>query len=95
MEILHCTGTFWTRSLLSLVLVGVEAIFIHRVAHELHRLGVPLLPRMMSSYGQYRTAIDIHPGAKIGKAIFMDHGSGLVIGLSASQKFFSVSLLPS
>eukprot|EP00667_Euglena_gracilis_P011221 EG_transcript_11445 len=59
---------------------GFQAIFIHRIAHEFYRLGVPLLPRLLSSYAHQRTAIDIHPGAQIGSAIFMDHGTGIVIG---------------
>jgi serine O-acetyltransferase len=59
---------------------GVRAITIHRLAHELHRLQVPLIPRMMSEHGHSLTGIDIHPGARIGKAFFIDHGTGVVIG---------------
>eukprot|EP00668_Euglena_longa_P041679 GGOE01054878.1.p1 GENE.GGOE01054878.1~~GGOE01054878.1.p1 ORF type:complete len:343 (-),score=59.85 GGOE01054878.1:238-1266(-) len=59
---------------------GFQAIFIHRIAHEFYKLGVPLLPRMLSAYSHLRTSIDIHPGAQIGTAIFMDHGTGIVIG---------------
>ncbi|MCC6580180.1 MAG: serine acetyltransferase [Phycisphaeraceae bacterium] len=59
---------------------GVDATFIHRVAHELHVLGVPLLPRIMSEYAHNETGIDIHPGATIGRSFFIDHGTGVVIG---------------
>jgi serine O-acetyltransferase len=59
---------------------GLDAIFTHRVAHELHKLGVPLLPRIMAEYAHNETGIDIHPGATIGESFFIDHGTGLVIG---------------
>jgi serine O-acetyltransferase len=59
---------------------GIMAIAIYRVAHELHRLEVPLIPRMMTEYAHRKTGIDIHPGAKIGKRFFIDHGTGVVIG---------------
>jgi serine O-acetyltransferase len=59
---------------------GIEAILVHRVAHELCELGVPLLPRMMSEYVHGRTGIDIHPCATIGDYFFIDHATGVVIG---------------
>lgn len=59
---------------------GVEAIFIHRIAHELFKLNVPLIPRMMSEYGHSKSGIDIHPGATIGQSFFIDHGTGVVVG---------------
>ena len=59
---------------------GLYAIFVFRVAHELHQLEVPLIPRMMTEYAHSLTGIDIHPGATIGKYFFIDHGTGLVIG---------------
>ncbi len=59
---------------------GIDAIFIHRVAHELHALGVPLVARIMSEYAHNETGIDIHPGAHIGPSFFIDHGTGVVIG---------------
>ncbi|MEX2176145.1 MAG: serine acetyltransferase [Pirellulaceae bacterium] len=59
---------------------GLEAITIHRIAHELRRLGVPFIPRMMSEWAHKQTGIDIHPGAKIGHHFFIDHGTGVVIG---------------
>jgi serine O-acetyltransferase len=62
---------------------GVEAIAVHRVAHELHLLTVPLIPRIMSEYAHSKTGIDIHPGASIGNNFFIDHGTGVVIGETA------------
>lgn len=59
---------------------GIDAIFTHRVAHELYRLGVPMLPRIMQELAHSRTGIDIHPGATIGASFFVDHGAGVVIG---------------
>ncbi|MGD8785815.1 MAG: serine O-acetyltransferase [Phycisphaerales bacterium] len=59
---------------------GITAISTYRVAHELYLLEVPLLPRIMSECAHSETGIDIHPGAKIGKNFFIDHGTGVVIG---------------
>lgn len=59
---------------------GVLAVAVHRLAHPLHGLGVPLLPRMMSEWAHRQTGIDIHPGAVIGASFFIDHGTGVVIG---------------
>src|SRR5438270_161850 len=59
---------------------GVSAITVFRVAHELFKLGVPLIPRMMTEYAHSKTGIDIHPGASIGRRFFIDHGTGVVIG---------------
>ena len=59
---------------------GLLASTIYRVAHELHLLGVRILPRMMSEYAHSITGIDIHPAARIGDYFFMDHGTGIVIG---------------
>lgn len=59
---------------------SVEAISIHRIAHELYKCGVPIIPRMMSEYAHQLTGIDIHPGASIGEYFFIDHGTGVVIG---------------
>lgn len=59
---------------------GVDAIFTHRVAHVLHAMKVPLLPRIMQEMAHSRTGIDIHPGAHIGESFFIDHGGGVVIG---------------
>ncbi len=59
---------------------GLKAIAIHRIAHELYTMKVPLIPRMMNEIAHSETGIDIHPGAKIGKRFFIDHGTGVVIG---------------
>lgn len=59
---------------------GLQAITVHRLAHELHLLGVPFLPRMMAEYIHGETGVDIHPGATIGPKFFIDHGTGVVIG---------------
>ncbi|MGM9992018.1 MAG: serine O-acetyltransferase EpsC [Candidatus Bruticola sp.] len=57
-----------------------EAISIYRLAHSLYELNVPILPRIMTEYAHQTTGIDIHPGAKIDKYFFIDHGTGVVIG---------------
>ncbi len=62
---------------------GFHAIVLHRLAHKLHGLGVPLLPRLISQFGRAMTGIEIHPGAKIGRRFFIDHGMGVVIGETA------------
>jgi serine O-acetyltransferase len=59
---------------------GVAAVTVYRLAHELHGLGVPLIPRMMTEYAHGKTGIDIHPGATIRRRFFIDHGTGVVIG---------------
>jgi serine O-acetyltransferase len=59
---------------------GLVAITSHRIAHELYKLDVPLIPRIMSEQTHSMTGIDIHPGATIGKGFFIDHGTGVVIG---------------
>ncbi|MCD0460615.1 serine O-acetyltransferase EpsC [Roseiconus lacunae] len=59
---------------------GIEAITVYRIAHELVRLSVPFIPRMMTEWAHKQTGIDIHPGATIGKYFFIDHGTGVVIG---------------
>jgi serine O-acetyltransferase len=58
----------------------VLVISLQRIAHELFRLGVPLLPRMLTEYAHERTGTDIHPGAQIGTHFFIDHATGVVIG---------------
>lgn len=58
----------------------VTAITSYRIAHELYRLKVPLIPRIMTEYAHRKTGIDIHPGARIGSQFFIDHGTGVVIG---------------
>lgn len=59
---------------------GFYAIAVFRMAKEFYKLGLPLIPRLMTEYAHQKTGIDIHPGATIGKAFFIDHGTGVVIG---------------
>ena len=59
---------------------GLEAVTVHRLAHELCKIGVPFIPRMMAEWSHKETGIDIHPGATIGHHFFIDHGTGVVIG---------------
>ena len=59
---------------------GVMAVFTYRIAHALHLAGVPLIPRMMTESAHRETGVDIHPGARIGRSFFIDHGTGTVIG---------------
>ncbi|MBS1827177.1 MAG: serine O-acetyltransferase [Acidobacteria bacterium] len=59
---------------------GFHAILMHRLAHRLYRMHVPLLPRVLSQISRFFTGIEIHPGAKIGRRFFIDHGMGVVIG---------------
>jgi serine O-acetyltransferase len=62
---------------------GVLALTCHRIAHVLYECEVPLIPRIISEHAHSRTGIDIHPGATIGERIFIDHGTGVVIGETA------------
>ncbi len=62
---------------------GITAIIHHRLAHRLHRLGVPLIARLIAEIAHSATGIDIHPGATIGGSFFIDHGTGVVIGETA------------
>jgi serine O-acetyltransferase len=59
---------------------AIRAIAIQRIAHELHQLRTPVLPRLMTEHAHDRTGIDIHPGARLGRRFFIDHGTGVVIG---------------
>lgn len=59
---------------------GFYAVAVYRIAHYLYALGIPTLPRLFSEHAHEKTGIDIHPGAKIGRSFFMDHGTGIVIG---------------
>ena len=62
---------------------GLHAVIHHRIAHQLHQLGVPLLARIVAELAHGDTGIDIHPGARIGSHFFSDHGTGVVIGETA------------
>jgi len=59
---------------------GLWALFFHRFAHRLYKLGLRFIPRFISAIGQFLTVIDIHPAAQIGRRVFIDHGMGVVIG---------------
>ncbi|WEU41095.1 MAG: serine O-acetyltransferase [Candidatus Odinarchaeum yellowstonii] len=62
---------------------GIQAVLLYRIAHFLWEIGAPFIPRYLSYIAYQITGIDIHPGAKIGKSFFIDHGSGVVIGETA------------
>ena len=62
---------------------GLHAIWLHRIAHALYKRGWVLLPRLISNLGRLLTGIEIHPGATIGEGLFIDHGTGIVIGETA------------
>jgi serine O-acetyltransferase len=62
---------------------GVQALLAHRVSHALHDAGVPLAPRMLANVVKVATGVEIHPAARIGRGLFIDHGSGVVIGETA------------
>ena len=62
---------------------GLQALVSHRFAHWLHVLGIPFIPRLISHLSRFFTGIEIHPGATIGKGVFIDHGMGVVIGETA------------
>jgi len=59
---------------------GLHALWLHRLAHKLRDVGVPLMPRWISQLNRFLTGIEIHPGARIGHGLFIDHGAGVVIG---------------
>jgi len=62
---------------------GLHALTLHRLSHRLWRWRTPLLPRLLSQLGRWVTGIEIHPGARIGRGVFIDHGMGVVIGETA------------
>jgi serine O-acetyltransferase len=66
-----------------LTYAGFHALLAYRVAHRLHRWGIPLLPRVTSQFARWLTGIEIHPAATIGTGFFIDHGMGVVIGETA------------
>src|SRR6201999_4283905 len=61
----------------------IETIAVQRLAHELYKKNVPLIPRIMTEWAHSRTGMDLHPGAEIGSHFFIDHGTGTVIGETA------------
>ena len=62
---------------------SIYAVMVYRLAHELEKMRVPLIPRIMTEHAHHRTGIDIHPGTRIGSSFFIDHGTGVVIGGTA------------
>ena len=68
------------RNIEFLLYPGLHAIIIHRFTHLLWKLKIPFLPRLLSQISRFLTGIEMHPGAKVGKGFFMDHGMGVVIG---------------
>ncbi len=62
---------------------GLQAILVHRLIHPLNSIGIPFIPRLISQIARFFTGVEIHPGAKIGKGFFIDHGAGIVIGETA------------
>ncbi|MER3434661.1 MAG: serine O-acetyltransferase [Leptolyngbya sp. ERB_1_1] len=62
---------------------GLQAVWLHRFAHILHRFKVPVLPRLISHLNRFFTGVEIHPAAHVGKGVFIDHGMGVVIGETA------------
>ncbi|HEX8744693.1 MAG TPA: serine O-acetyltransferase [Thermoleophilaceae bacterium] len=62
---------------------GVHALLAHRVAHVLHEAGIPLIPHAIAYFAKVLTGVEIHPGARIGQGLFIDHGAGVVIGQTA------------
>jgi serine O-acetyltransferase len=62
---------------------GVQALLAHRISHAMHEAGVPIAPRFLANVTKVVTGVEIHPAAKIGRALFIDHGSGVVIGETA------------
>jgi len=72
-------------SVLEIVLCypGFHAILLHRLAHQIYKIRVPIIPRFMSQVSRFLTGIEIHPGATIGRRFFIDHGMGVVIGATA------------
>ena len=71
------------RSEILLTYGGVQAVLSHRVAHALHDAGVPVLPRLLANATRVGTGVEIHPAARVGDSLFIDHGAGVVIGETA------------
>ena len=73
------------RSILEVIFLyqGFHVLLAHRIAHKLRYWGIPFIPRMISQIARFFTGIEIHPGAVIGKGLFIDHGIGVVIGETA------------
>ena len=77
---IECDPASMCREEVMLCYPGFYAIMVHRLAHAIYSLGIPILPRILSEHAHSRTGIDIHPGATIGRHFYIDHGTGIVIG---------------
>lgn len=73
----------YSREEVILAYPGFYAVCVYRIAHEIQKLNIPLIPRLITEYAHEKTGIDIHPAAKIDKSFFIDHGTGVVIGETA------------
>ena len=76
----RCDPAAYCREEIILCYPGFYAVMVYRLAHVLHKLQIPILPRVIAEYAHSQTGIDIHPGATIGKGFYIDHGTGIVIG---------------
>lgn len=76
----ECDPASYCKEEIILCYPGFYAIMIYRIAHVLYQLEIPILPRVISEYAHSQTGIDIHPGATIGGRLYIDHGTGIVIG---------------
>ena len=74
---------FWGALEIIFTYSGFHAMIAYRIAHILHQLKIPFIPRVMSQVARFLTGIEIHPGARIGSSFFIDHGMGVVIGATA------------
>ncbi|GIH81266.1 serine O-acetyltransferase EpsC [Planobispora longispora] len=74
---------YGARVLEAVLYPGLWAVWAHRLAHRLHRRGVPFAPRLIAQLARALTGVEIHPGARIGRGLFIDHGAGVVIGETA------------
>ena len=80
---LCCATRPKTRLEAALCYPGLHAIWLHRIAHHFYLKGWVVIPRLLNTFSRFLTGIDIHPGAKLGPGLFIDHGMGLVIGETA------------
>ncbi|GII04344.1 serine O-acetyltransferase EpsC [Planobispora takensis] len=74
---------YGSRALEAVLYPGLWAVWAHRLAHRLHLRGVPFAPRLISQLTRALTGVEIHPGARLGRRLFIDHGAGVVIGETA------------
>lgn len=75
-----CDPASFSKEEVILCYPGFYAVMIYRIANVIHKIGIPILPRVISEYAHSATGIDIHPAAEIGRSFYIDHGTGIVIG---------------